>query len=238
MERIVEVAERFGLPIIEDATESLGSRYTEGPLAGRATGTIGLMGAFSFNGNKIITTGGGGMLVTDDESLATRARYLFNQAKDDSLRYVHESVGFNYPLTNVAAAIGLGQIEQLPDYIATKRANRARYVDGLAGVSGLRVMEAPQGTDSNCWFYALLVEPDEFGMDREELMGRLSEARIQSRPLWLPIHMQTPYASCTVVAPEHAVWYWNRILNLPCSSNLTASDVDRVVETVRSLSRS
>lgn len=238
MERILALGEKYGVPVIEDATESLGSRYTTGALAGRATGPLGFAGAFSFNGNKIITTGGGGMLVTDDEAVADRARYLCYQAKDDALRYIHGAVGFNYAMSNVAAAIGLGQMERLPDYIETKRANRARYAVGLADVPGLGFIEAPEGTDPNCWFYSLLVEPAEFGIDREELMGRLSEMSIQTRPLWLPVHMQAPYSGCTVVGPERAVWYWERILNLPCSTDLTTDEVDRVVEAVRSMYRS
>lgn len=238
LEPILALGERYGLPVIEDATESLGSRYSAGTLAGRATGALGFAGAFSFNGNKIITTGGGGMFVTNDEALAARARYLCYQAKDDPLRYIHGAVGYNYALSNVSAAIGLGQMERLEAYIETKRANRQRYAMGLRDVPGLRFLEAPDGTEPNCWFYSVLVEPGEFGMDREELMAKLSEAQIQTRPLWLPIHLQPPYASCTVVGPERAVWYWERLLNLPCTADLTAGDVDRVIETIRSLHRS
>lgn len=238
MERILALGERYRIPVIEDATESLGTRFTEGALAGRATGPLGFAGTFSFNGNKIITTGAGGMIVTDDEAVADRARYLCYQAKDDALRYIHGAVGFNYAMSNVAAAIGLGQIEQLRQKIEAKRANRAHYAAGFAGAPGLRFMEAPAGTDPNCWFYTLLVEADEFGMDREELMRRLAEVGIQTRPLWMPVHLQAPYAGCTVVGPERAVWYWERILNLPCTSDLSADDVDRVVQAVRSLYRS
>lgn len=238
MEGVLGLAERFGIPVVEDATESLGSSYTREPLAGRHTGTLGLIGTFSFNGNKIISTGGGGMLVTDDEDLARRARYLIGQAKDDAIRYVHGAVGFNYALTNVAAAIGLAQMERLPAYIETKRANRARYAHALAGVPGITFVAAPEDTAPNCWFYSILVDEDAFGMDREGLMQRLSRMGIQTRPLWLPIHLQEPYAGCPVVAPERAVWYWSRLLNLPCSSDLTADDVDRVVDAIRSLSRS
>ncbi|HET6351102.1 MAG TPA: LegC family aminotransferase [Coriobacteriia bacterium] len=237
MVRVLEIAERFGLAVIEDATESLGSYYTQGPLAGRYTGTLGMAGAFSFNGNKLITTGGGGMIVTDDEEFAKRARYLVGQAKDDPVRYVHGTVGFNYALTNVSAAIGVAQMEQIESFIETKRRNRARYTEGLADVPGITVMQAPEGTFSNSWFFTLLVDADEFGMDREALMQALSEAKIQSRPLWLPVHMNAPYAGCRVVSPERAVWFWERILNVPCSSDLTEADVDRVVSTIRSLAR-
>jgi perosamine synthetase len=237
MERLLAIADRYGLVVIEDATESLGSTYTTGPLAGRATGPLGFAGAFSFNGNKIITTGGGGMLVTDDEDVARRARYLCYQAKDDPVRYVHGAVGFNYTISNVACAIGLAQMEQLPSFISAKRANRARYAAGLDGVPGLTFIGPPDGTAPNCWFYSVLVEPAEYGMDREGLMTRMAEMGIQTRPLWLPIHMQAPYAGCTVVGPDRAVWYWERVLNLPCSSSLRADDVDRVVGAIRSLAR-
>ncbi len=237
MERLLAIARRHELAVVEDATESIGSTYTVGSLAGRATGTLGLSGALSFNGNKIITTGGGGMLVTDDDDVAWRARYLFHQAKDDPVRYVHGAVGFNYAMSNVTAAIGVAQMEQLQGFIETKRRNRARYSEGLAGVPGLTFVGPPGGTDPNCWFYSVLVEPAEFGMDRESLMTRLAEAGIQTRPLWLPIHMQPPYAGCTVVGPERAVWYWERVLNLPCSSSLRPDDVDRVVGAIRSLAR-
>ncbi|MRS12081.1 MAG: LegC family aminotransferase [Actinobacteria bacterium] len=238
MEPILALADRYGLPIIEDATESLGSTFSSGRFAGRSTGTLGRLGAFSFNGNKIISTGSGGMLVTDDEGLAARARYLCAQAKDDPLRYVHGAVGFNYSLSNVSAAVGLGQIETLAARIDTKRANRARYAEGFDGVPGLHFMKAPDGTDPNCWFYSLLIEPAEFGSDREQVMAHLADAGIQTRPLWLPVHMQRPYAGCTVVGPERAVWYWERILNLPCTSDLSEADVDRVVRAVRSLAGS
>jgi len=238
LERLLEIAERFGLPIVEDATESLGSYYTEGALAGRFTGTIGRVGTLSFNANKIITTGGGGMLVTDDDVIAQQARYLFHQAKDDAKRYIHGAVGFNYALGNVAAAIGVGQMERLARYIETKRRNRARYAEGLAGIPGLTFMNPPEGTHPNGWFYSLIVEPAEFGMDREEMMTRLDSDGIQTRPLWLPIHMQRPYAGCRVVGPERAVWYWERILNLPCSSNLSTDDVDRVIGSIRLLAGS
>jgi perosamine synthetase len=177
------------------------------------------------------------MLVTDDEDVARKARYLCYQAKDDPVRYAHGAVGFNYAVSNVASAIGLAQVEQLPDFIATKRANRARYAEGLRGAPGVAFIDPPGGTSPNCWFYSILVEPADYGMDREGLMTHLGEMGIQTRPLWLPIHMQAPYAGCTVVGPARAVWYWERILNLPCSSSLRPDDVDRVVGAIQSLAR-
>lgn len=238
LEPLLDLAQRYDLAVIEDATESLGSSYTDGALAGRFTGTLGHVGAFSFNANKIITTGGGGILVTDDDTVAQRARYLFHQAKDDATRYVHGAVGFNYAMSSVTAAVGVGQIEQLQVFIETKRRNRMRYSEGLSGIAGLSLIGPPEGTSPNCWFHSLVVEPTEFGMSREELMVRLEAEGIQTRPLWMPIHLQKPYAGCRVVGPERAVWYWERVLNLPCSSNLEAEDVDRVIEAIRSMTRS
>ncbi len=237
MAAIAKIGARFGVPVVEDATESLGSTYASGPLAGRHTGTIGTLGAFSFNGNKIITTGGGGMIVTDDDGLAERARYLTTQAKDDPLRYVHGAVGYNYRLTNVPAAIGVAQMEQLAGFIERKRENWTRYVEGLRDVRGLSFVDAPEWSAPNRWFYGLVVEPAGYGLDREQLMARLADAGVQSRPLWLPIHLQEPYRDCEVVGVERAVWYWERVLSLPCSSDLSPDDVDYVIETIRAGAR-
>jgi dTDP-4-amino-4,6-dideoxygalactose transaminase len=147
-------------------------------------------------------------------------------------------VGFNYAMSNVSAAIGVAQMEQLPAFIDTKRRNRTRYAERLRDVPGLTFLEAPGGTSSNCWFYSVLIEPAEFGMDRNELMAGLAEHGIQTRPLWLPIHLQKPYVACRAVGVERAVWYWERLLNLPCSSSMREQDVDRVVDAIRSLARS
>ncbi len=238
MEAIMELSERHGVPVVEDATESLGSVITAGRFAGRHAGTVGLLSALSFNGNKIMTTGGGGMILTGVGELAERARYLSTTAKDDSLRYVHGEVGYNYRLSNVLAAVGVAQLEQLPGFLEVKKRNWTRYREGLAGVPGLVLQDAPEGTDPNRWFYALEVDAEVFGMDREALMLRLIEAGIECRPLWLPIHMQPPYRECRVVGAERAVWYWERVLSLPCSSDLDVEDVDRVVAAIRALARS
>jgi len=177
------------------------------------------------------------MIVTDDDDLAERARYLTTQAKDDPLRYVHGAVGYNYRLTNVPAAIGVAQTEQLAGFIERKRANWARYVEGLRDIRGLSFVDAPEWSAPNRWFYGLVVEPSAYGLDREQLMARLADAGVQSRPLWLPIHMQEPYRDCEVVGAERAVWYWERVLSLPCSSDLGPDDVDYVAETIRTGAR-
>ena len=232
MARIIQVCRLHGVAVIEDACESVGSRWSSGPLAGRCTGTVGDYGAFSFNGNKIVTAAGGGMLVTGDPERAERARYLIDQAKDDGMRYVHDVVGFNYRLNNVQAAIGAAQLEELPGFIETRKRNHAHYAAALEGVPGLRFLGVPEGTAPNYWFYSLLVEPTEYGMDREALMIALERVGIQARPLWRPNHMQAPYRGSRAYRVERAVWFWERLLNLPCGGDLTDADVDEVVAAI------
>lgn len=230
---VFEVCVEAGVPVIEDAAESLGSSWVTGPLAGRHTGTAGLAGVLSFNGNKVVTTGGGGMVLTADGALASRVRYLIDQAKDDHVRYVHGAVGYNYRMPNPLAAIGLAQIEGLGGFIATRRANFAAYRTLLAGLPGVRLLEPPADVSSNLWFFPLLVDVAEAGLDREALMARLDEVGIQSRPLWYPGHLQAPFAGCRAVGVERAVWFWERVLCLPCGSGLGPEDVARVVAAVR-----
>ena len=232
MATIAELCRRHELALIEDACESMGSRWTGGPLAGRHTGTVGDCGAFSFNGNKIVTAAGGGMLVTRNPAQADRARYLIDQAKDDGVRYVHDAVGFNYRLSNVQAAIGAAQLEELPRFVETRKRNHALYSKALQGVAGLSLLGVPDGTAPNYWFYSLLVEPAEFGIDRETLMLALERDDIQTRPLWPPNQLQSPYRGCRAYRVERATWFWERVLNLPCSGDLTEADVHRVAAAI------
>lgn len=237
MAPLLEVAKAWGLPIVEDAAESIGSTWTAGPLAGRHTGSLGTFGAFSFNGNKIVTSGGGGMLVSPDAALAEHARHLTTQAKADTVRYVHDEVGYNYRLTNVQAAIGLAQLELLDRYIDVKRANHAAYVDALQGVPGVSVLGVRDGTSPNYWFCSVLVEPHEAGADREAVMAALHQAGVQSRPVWELNHRQAPYRDARAWGIERAHWFWERVLNVPCSTNLTRDDVERVARVVRDVCR-
>lgn len=231
---VFAAAGEAGVPVVEDAAESLGSTWTAGPLAGRHTGTVGAIGVLSFNGNKVATTGGGGMLLTADGALAARARYLIDQAKDDPVRYIHESVGFNYRLPNPLAAIGLAQVEALDRFIVARRSNFALYRDLLAGVRGVRLIEPPAGVSANMWFFPLVVEPAEAGLDREQLMAALDRLAIQSRPIWYPNHLLRPNEGTTAFGVEKALWYWERVLCLPCGSGLTESDVRRVAGAIAS----
>ena len=232
LDALAEIAEEYGIPLIEDAAESLGSTWTAGPLAGRHTGTVALAGALSFNANKIITSGGGGMILTQDDALAERARYLITTAKDDAVRFRHGAVGYNYRLTNMAAAFGLAQMESLPSRLDTKRANYERYKSALAGVEGTELMGVPEGTRPNYWFYSLLVDPAGYGHDREWLMEQLRLGAIQTRPVWYLNHKQQPYLQERAYSVERAEWFWERVLNLPCSTDLLDSDIDRVADVI------
>jgi perosamine synthetase len=228
MEPILTIARKYDLKVIEDSTEALGSMYR-----GKSPGSCGDIGCFSFNGNKIITTGGGGMIVTDREDWAKRAKHLTTQAKDDPIEYIHGEIGFNYRLTNVLAAIGCAQMEQLGSYVAKKRSIAARYQHGFAGIAGLTPMKNASWAESTYWMYTILVDPVEFGMDSRQLLRVLELQKIQTRPLWQPIHL-SPAHTVKVVAQslpvaEHLA---DHALSLPCSVNLSEHDQDRVISAI------
>jgi perosamine synthetase len=222
---IIEAAKRFNLRVIEDATEGLGATYKGHPL-----GSSGDMACFSFNGNKIITTGGGGMLVTDNEEWAQRARYLTTQAKDDPVEYVHGEVGYNYRLTNLLAAVGCAQMEQLPSYVAAKRRIAARYTEALSAIPGLSPMKNAPWAASTFWMYTVLVEEEEFGIDSRQLMRLLAVQQIQSRPLWQPIHRSPAHRLKEPVVMPVADLLARKGLSLPCSVGLSESEQDKVIE--------
>lgn len=235
-EPLLEAAEEFSLPIVEDAAESLGTRYLAKAgrrTGGKHTGTIGLLGAFSFNGNKIITTGGGGMIVTNSEALARHAKYLTTQAKDDEARFVHHEVGYNYRLTNVQAAIGSAQLEKIDEYIARKAEIFHVYEEQLKGSPGLRIAMPPEFAVNNLWMPCLQIDAQVYGEDREELMKRLGEAKIQARPVWELSHRQRPYRDCLRMPQERAESMHAITLNIPCSVGLTAEQQARVIEELR-----
>ena len=200
MERIMDIATRFGLPVIEDATEAVGSFYTSGRYDGKMAGTIGDIGAYSFNGNKIITTGGGGMLVSHDDDITTHARYLSTQAKDDDIFFVHNEIGYNYRMTNLQAALGVAQLEQLEGFVETKRNNYEYYQS-----AGLRLLAFRDTIRPNYWFYS-------FGSrDRDGLINFISKRGIQVRPIWTLIHTQKMYRQCSVFETDKANLYYDTI---------------------------
>lgn len=230
MDPIIEVAKKYNLVIIEDATESLGAKYK-----GQMVGTLGDIACFSFNGNKIITTGGGGMIVTDNEAWAEKARYLTTQAKDDPLEYVHNEVGYNYRLTNIQAAMGVAQLEQLDDYIAAKRRIAEGYGDAFGNMAGITPMQEADWAFSIFWMYTALINEENFGLDSRALLKSLQKERIQTRPLWQPLHISPAHVGSLSYQCDVAERLNRQALSLPCSVGLTENQQTRVERIVRQL---
>lgn len=229
MEAIVSLAESYGLTVVEDATESIGSRFISGKFDSKHVGTVGLLGCLSFNGNKLITTGGGGMILARDKALADRARHLSTQAKSDPLYSRHDAVGYNYRMTNLQAAVGLAQLEQLDRFVDIKRRNFEKYREALAVLGGeARLIPEPTYARSNFWHYALITKR------RDGLMETLKKNRVETRPLWYPVHLQDPYRSFQTYRIEKAAAFAEEVVNLPCSVSLTDAQIDRVSALVRS----
>ncbi len=221
MEEILSLARTYRLKVIEDATEALGSYYKEGAYKGHYAGTIGDIGVFSFNGNKIITTGGGGMIVSQDPELIERCRFLSTQAKKDLVYFIHEEIGYNYRMTNLQAALGLAQLEQLEEFIRIKKANY-----GLYQREGIKLLPFRRDIRSNYWFYSYLTD------NRDGLIRYLEQHGIQSRPIWKLIHTLKPYQRCQAYRIEKAAWYYDRVVNIPCSSGLAEENVKQVAERI------
>ena len=226
---IAEACVRHGVPLIEDAAEALGARYVDGPYAGCHVGTIGKIGCFSFNGNKIITTGGGGMLTTDDLALARRAKHLTTQARLPGPAYLHDEIGYNYRLTNLAAALGVSQLELLPEFIRRKLAIAKRYDDALAGVPGLRVPPDPAWSARTAWLYTLRIDAAKYGANRDEVLARLGQKRAEARPIWTPLHMMDIYAKAPRIGGAVAEKLFSEALSIPSSVQLTEAEQDRVI---------
>jgi perosamine synthetase len=224
LDPILAIAKKYGLKVIEDSTEGLGAAYK-----GRQLGSLGDIGCFSFNGNKIITTGGGGMLVTDNEEFARKAKYLTTQAKDDPIEYIHGEIGFNYRLTNLLAAVGCAQMEQLDDYVSAKRKIAAHYCKSLQGVRGIVTMNNASWAESTFWMYTILIDEKKFRADSRETMRELGALKIQCRPLWQPIHRSPAHASSAIAELPVAERLARQALSLPCSVGLSEPDQDRVI---------
>lgn len=229
MDRLMDLAERFHLIVIEDATESLGGVFSRGRYKGRPTGTVGHAGVLSFNGNKIITTGGGGMIVSNDGAAVEHMRYLSQQAKDDAVYFVHEEWGYNYRMTNLQAALGLAQLEELDGFLEVKRRNYALYREKLADCTYGELLPFESGDGSNHWFYSFaLRKPD--GGKRDRLLRYLNDRQIQARPIWKLNHTQTPFRKYRAMDCGRAQNFYDRIVNIPCGTNLTEDQLGRVCE--------
>ncbi len=235
---IVQLAcERFGVAVIEDAAEALGACYTRGRFAGKQVGTIGQVGCFSFNGNKILTTGGGGMITTDDEALARRAKHLTTQARLPGAEYRHDDLGYNYRLTNMAAAMGVAQLEQLPWFLARKQAIATRYNQALVSVEGVSLPPQTDWAQSSNWLYTIGIDPLRFGADRMQVMAHLETLQIQARPIWTPLHLMPLYQGVPRLGGHVAEHIHQTGLSLPCSVGLTEADQLRVIEGIRDMRR-
>jgi dTDP-4-amino-4,6-dideoxygalactose transaminase len=226
---VLEAAERLGVAVFEDASEALGATYLGGGLDGRAVGTIGRLGCYSFNGNKLITTGGGGMVVTDDEALARRVKHLSTQARLPGRAYDHDAVGFNYRLSNLAAALGLAQLEQLGALLAARRAIAARYEAAVASIPGVRPAPRASWADPSFWLYSARLDPTRTDLQRDALLDGLAERAIEARPLWTPLHLTELYGSARRIGGAVAEDIFRSAFSLPSSSSLSAADQDRVI---------
>lgn len=235
MEAIMAVAERYHLFVIEDATEALGSRYMTGKYAGRMAGTVGDFGAYSFNGNKIITTGGGGAVTAASQKKLEHIKYISTQAKDDPLFYMHNEIGFNYRMTNLQAAVGVAQMEELTEFIRRKKENYFHYCQAFGDFAGGGMLAFRESTRPNYWFYSFVLNRDLVTVGVRELIMELQEQGIQTRPIWGLIHEQKPYEGAAAYQIEKAGYYSQRIINIPGSTQLKEEELEYVVEKVKEI---
>ena len=231
-EAICGICARFGVPLVEDAAEALGSTYK-----GRPSGVFGRVGVFSFNGNKIITSGGGGMLVSEDKKLVDRVRFLATQARDAAPHYQHSSVGYNYRQSNVLAAIGRGQLRSLGERVQARRRLFETYRAGLGDVPGLSFMPEAEYSRSNRWLTCILIDPAALGANREGVRLALEAHDIESRPTWKPMHLQPVFAECRMHGGAVSELIFERGLCLPSGSSLSDEDQQRVIAVIRGMVR-
>lgn len=231
MDALTEICDRHGVPVIEDAAESLGARYK-----GRPSGVFGRLGIYSFNGNKIITTSGGGMLVSDDGDLIKQARFLATQARDPAPHYQHSQIGFNYRMSNILAGVGRGQLQVLGERVEARRAVFAAYQAGLADIDGLEWMPEPDWSYSTRWLSAFTLDPAVAGVSVTEIIARLAAEMIEARPIWKPMHQQPVFAGCRHFSHGNSP-VSDRIfetgLCMPSGSNMTPAEIERVVDVMR-----
>lgn len=224
---ILEACNRYEVPLVEDAAEALGASYK-----GQSPGTFGRIGIYSFNGNKIITTSGGGMLVSDDPDLVSKARFLATQARDPAPHYQHSEIGYNYRLSNVLAGIGRGQLRVLSDRVAARRRNFGVYQQALGSLPGIKFMPEAAFGQATRWLTCLTIARAAFGADREQVRVALASQQIEARPVWKPLHLQPVFAGCECIGGAIAEDLFEHGLCLPSSSNLTTEDLERVIQAI------
>ena len=235
MEAIMDVAKKYHIKVVEDATEALGTCYTEGKYEGKFAGTIGDFGAYSFNGNKIITTGGGGAVTSNKAETVDHLRFLSTQAKTDSHFYVHDEIGYNYRMTNLQAALGVAQLEELPEFINRKQKNYKQYEEKFKGYPFAKLLPFREGTLSNKWFYSLEVDRNRVSVPMRDIILALEKKGIQTRAIWGLIHLQKPYVNEDTYRIEKAVYYASSILNIPCSTQITSEEISIVSNEIKRL---
>lgn len=233
MESIMDIASKYHIKVVEDATEALGTYYTQGRYEGMYAGTIGDYGAYSFNGNKIITTGGGGAVTAKDPEAVEHMRYLSTQAKDDPQYYVHYEIGYNYRMTNLQAALGVAQMEQLPGFIVRKQTNYEQYQKLLSDCDECRLLSFRKETNSNKWFYSLWIDENKIHAPMKEIIEELENRGIQTRAIWGLIHRQIPYLSASAYQITRATYFSKCILNIPASTNLVEEDIMYVADGIK-----
>lgn len=233
MVSIMAIAKEYNLKVIEDATEALGTYYIEGELKGKYAGTIGDFGAYSFNGNKIITTGGGGAVTANKSEVVDHIRYLSTQAKNDPHYYIHNEIGYNYRMTNLQAALGVAQMEELPEFIRRKQINYDLYVKLFEGFELGKMIGFREGTSSNKWFYSLEINRDKVKASMREIITELEKRGVQTRAIWGLINEQVPYLGEVAYKMEKAPYYAARILNFPSSTQITKEEIEYVADQIK-----
>ncbi|CAK8717151.1 Putative pyridoxal phosphate-dependent aminotransferase EpsN [Candidatus Electrothrix gigas] len=226
---IKAACDKHGVALIEDAAEALGARYK-----GKVPGTFGLAGFYSFNGNKIITTSGGGMIVSDDEALIRKVKFWATQARDNAAHYQHTEMGYNYRMSNVLAAIGRGQLRVLDDRVQKKREIFTYYQEQLADLPGISFMPEPDFAYSTCWLTCLTIDPDKANTSRDAIIQELENNNIESRPTWKPMHLQPLYADCATVGGQVAEKFFQTGLCLPSGTSMNDKDLKRILRVIRS----
>lgn len=235
MVSIMDIAEKYNIKVIEDATEALGTFYLEGRYEGKYAGTIGDFGAYSFNGNKIITTGGGGAITARKPETVDHLRYLSTQAKNDVHYYIHNEIGYNYRMTNIQAALGVAQMEELSEFIKRKQRNYDLYKKEFEGFNLVEMMPFREGTSSNKWFYSIKIDRTRITATMREIITALEKDGIQTRAIWGLINEQKPYEFETTYKLEKAPYYASRILNIPSSTQITEKEIMYVADKVKRL---
>ncbi len=233
LDKLIIFCKKRNIKIIEDASEGLGTFFNSGNFANKHVGTIGDLGCLSFNGNKIITSGGGGMILTNEKKLADEANYLTKQAKDNPLEYKHNNIGYNFRLTNIQAALGVAQLEQLEFFIKQKKEIHKQYLDGFNNIEGISLLPQPNYVRSNYWLNVIIINNEKYKHSRNQLIDILRDNNIESRPVWYPNHLQKPYINNQNYKITKAN---NLVLNslcLPSHNGLEKKDIDRVIKIIQ-----